>query len=1035
MVAFTVTDTYSETVTYTATDTTDNITVTQTSGVTFTPCVWTVNTLSDDVNLGTLRYAIVNAPPGSTITFQSGLTGKTIILQSQLPAINKDLTIDGSGTRVTISGNNQYRVFEVNGGTVSIKGLIIADGKMIGSNGPDGGHASGGSVNGGGLLITSGTVTIDDVTFNNNRASGGKGSKGDPGDGYGNGYCGGDGCGGAVYLTNGSLSISNSIFTGNSGTGGNGGNGQASGDSANGGRGKGGAIFVNNGSLSISNSTFTGNSVTGGNGGEGYSYYGHYSNGGDGQGGAIFINSGSLTITNSQFDGNSVTGGNHGTIWGSSGGSNGSAIGKDIYNQNGTVTLKNVTFDSVNNSCYNLPSIFTVTFDSQGGSTVPSKITSPGFTISAPTEPTRLYYAFKGWYKEPSCINAWNFGTDTVTGDITLYAKWIQSVVFPPSFTIPAGSYNTPQAVKINCDTIGATIYYTINGENPNQYSTRYDGTQILIANSATLKAIACAAGLNNSPITSHTYTINGTDIGYQPGNNDPPTSPNKLLTAQNYEGDLGVQFNSATLWLGKGKTGRPSDIWLFYPQLFGTGSNQIRTDAKIVSAQLVLTVKSFKGNPYLAHKINLYQITDPDSKGSPYFGASGLRNGLDYQYRDHRLGRNIPWKNPVVAGGKDTTIGDLLNGSDPVDTYEFIPAVFTAEHYTQIRLDVTASINSWLDGNPKQGWFLRGDQTDKWSIDDGVEFYGVTDATVANRPKLVVTYLNTNIDNNPPGAIGNFNATPGIGQVGLSWDNPSDSDFGGVIVRRKAGAIPADPNDGTLVSDGKPSPFTDTGLEDGQIYYYAAFAYDNLRNYSKRSCVQAIPGDYNSLPSTPGDLKCTLSGRNVILSWNDKSTNESEFRIYRDLTSTIPISTVTSNQTTYTDLEVAPGNYTYKVLAHNAVGDSSYITLNVVVPNLPDAPTGLKWNIISSSEVQLSWNNDTTVTYRVEIIDENGNVCKEYPTSSNLNGSAYLYPVMRLTANIGYRFRVVAINAANGENAAETDVVKTAPDPKPNFF
>jgi len=37
---------------------------------------------------------------------------------------------------------------------------------------------------------------------------------------------------------------------------------------------------------------------------------------------------------------------------------------------------------------------------------------------------TRSSYTFGGWYKEAACANAWNFSTDTVTGNITLYAKW-----------------------------------------------------------------------------------------------------------------------------------------------------------------------------------------------------------------------------------------------------------------------------------------------------------------------------------------------------------------------------------------------------------------------------------------------------------------------------------------------------------------------------------------------------------------------------------------------------------------------------------
>lgn len=67
----------------------------------------------------------------------------------------------------------------------------------------------------------------------------------------------------------------------------------------------------------------------------------------------------------------------------------------------------------------------TVTFDSQGGSAV-SSITNvdSGTTISAPPAPTRAGYTFAGWYKEAAGTNAWNFKSDTVTSDMTLYAKW-----------------------------------------------------------------------------------------------------------------------------------------------------------------------------------------------------------------------------------------------------------------------------------------------------------------------------------------------------------------------------------------------------------------------------------------------------------------------------------------------------------------------------------------------------------------------------------------------------------------------------------
>lgn len=68
--------------------------------------------------------------------------------------------------------------------------------------------------------------------------------------------------------------------------------------------------------------------------------------------------------------------------------------------------------------------VCTVTFDSQGGSAVSPIIVTLGEKATKPGNPTKSGYTFDGWYKESGCTTAWNFDTDTVTGDITLYAKW-----------------------------------------------------------------------------------------------------------------------------------------------------------------------------------------------------------------------------------------------------------------------------------------------------------------------------------------------------------------------------------------------------------------------------------------------------------------------------------------------------------------------------------------------------------------------------------------------------------------------------------
>jgi len=45
-------------------------------------------------------------------------------------------------------------------------------------------------------------------------------------------------------------------------------------------------------------------------------------------------------------------------------------------------------------------------------------------SIKPSPDPVRDGYDFGGWFKEEACTNEWNFTTDVVTGNITLYAKW-----------------------------------------------------------------------------------------------------------------------------------------------------------------------------------------------------------------------------------------------------------------------------------------------------------------------------------------------------------------------------------------------------------------------------------------------------------------------------------------------------------------------------------------------------------------------------------------------------------------------------------
>ena len=70
---------------------------------------------------------------------------------------------------------------------------------------------------------------------------------------------------------------------------------------------------------------------------------------------------------------------------------------------------------------------FTVTFVSNGGSDVQSQTVKEGEKATKPSpDPTRSGFTFDAWYKEAALTAEWNFNSDIVTADVTLYAKWIQ---------------------------------------------------------------------------------------------------------------------------------------------------------------------------------------------------------------------------------------------------------------------------------------------------------------------------------------------------------------------------------------------------------------------------------------------------------------------------------------------------------------------------------------------------------------------------------------------------------------------------------
>ncbi|MDR0771311.1 MAG: hypothetical protein LBE75_09010 [Burkholderiales bacterium] len=287
---------------------------------------------TNDAGAGSLRAAIAaaNAAGGDTIEFILP-ANSTIALTATL-TVDKDLTIDGSGSSgLAISGGNQVGVFGISMGVeavfsnLAIKSGLASFGGGIHSMATkltlinctvSGNYAT---HNGGGI-VNDGNLVLIDSTVSGNSTGGGHGG------GIANGM-------GSLTLTNstvsgniansgggissvGTVTLTDSTVTGNTVS------------SNAGGGGHGGGISSGMGSLTLTNSTVSGNTASGNGGGivsdttvvlTGSTISG---NTGGGVGGGVAVR-GSLTVTDSTVSGNTAS------------------YGGGIDNLQGTTTLTN----------------------------------------------------------------------------------------------------------------------------------------------------------------------------------------------------------------------------------------------------------------------------------------------------------------------------------------------------------------------------------------------------------------------------------------------------------------------------------------------------------------------------------------------------------------------------------------------------------------------------------------------------------------------------------------------------------------------
>lgn len=133
--------------------------------------------------------------------------------------------------------------------------------------------------------------------------------------------------------------------------------------------------------------------------------------------------------------------------------------------------------------------------------------------------------------------------------------------------------------------------------------------------------------------------------------------------------------------------------------------------------------------------------------------------------------------------------------------------------------------------------------------------------------------------------------------------------------------------------------------------------------------CSDSPINNQSSIPLAPDNLTAqALSSSSIYLTWNDNSSNEIGFKIFRSSSpggGFAEIDSVPANSEEYTDSGLSPDStYYYQVIvwgndggASSGIADASTDTAAVAVP-VP--PSSLEAVAESSSKVTLTWNDNS---------------------------------------------------------------------------